>query len=228
MPCVRHGLDPISWTLSGPGTSTVSPQRRTGARTQRGHTMNGRGRQTRQGLRVLGPAIRCVASLAVIRHATAMQQRLDPALNGRQHRADIVIVPLMRTERHTTTAVGRKHPIPHQCEDVHVQVQRRAKALDDSHGAAAGHPPHRDAWPADAASQARLAHGPRPPPGTARDPTPAGSEDAAAGSGPAPPRHWRMGTPETRDRINGYAARICAAAHPRLSVLREGMSRSLK
>jgi len=39
-----------------------------------------------------------------------MQQRSDPVCDGRQQLADIVILLLVRTERHATTAVGRRTP----------------------------------------------------------------------------------------------------------------------
>ena len=39
------------------------------------------------------------------RQTAAMQQRLDPSLNGHQQRADLVILSLMRSERHATTAI---------------------------------------------------------------------------------------------------------------------------
>ena len=93
------------------GLDGVAPasDRRTSARTKRGHATDGGGRQTRQGRRVLSPAVRCVASLAV-RHATAMQQRLDPALNGHQQRADIVVLSVMGTERHAAPPSGANTP----------------------------------------------------------------------------------------------------------------------
>ena len=98
-----------------------------------------------------------------------MQQRFDPVLNGHQQRADIVIVSLMRTERHATTAAGHKHPVQHERVDMHVQVQRRTKALDDSHGAATA-----VKWPARSVMRRpqQLGQNPRPLQSWCRAPCP--------------------------------------------------------
>lgn len=66
---------------------------------------HGRGGQAGQRRRVLGPAIGRVVSVAALRQTAAMQQRLEPSLNGHQQRADLVILSLMRSERHATTAI---------------------------------------------------------------------------------------------------------------------------
>ena len=66
------------------------------------------------------------------RQTAAMQQRLDPSLNGHQQRADLVILSLMHTERHATTAIGREYPVQHERVNVHVEVQRRDACPDDA------------------------------------------------------------------------------------------------
>ena len=113
---------------------------------------------------VLGPAVRCVESLAAIRHATAIQQSFDTSLNGHQQRAEVVVVSFMGTERHAAAPVGREHPVHHQRVNVHVQVQRRAKALDDSDGTAAAigysPPPRLSTQPAEHGAQLDRDHVP--------------------------------------------------------------------
>ena len=70
-----------------------------------------------------------------------------------------------------------------------------------------GHPPRRDAWPDDAASPARRVDRPRPRPGRACGPTPAGSEGAAARS--IPTGGWAPR--ETRNRPGARLDRSCGA-----------------
>ena len=70
----------------------------------------------------------------------------------------------MGTKRHAATPIGRKHPVQHERVNMHVQIQRRAKALDDSHGTAAAvfhtATPRLTTEPAEHGTQIDRDHGP--------------------------------------------------------------------
>lgn len=104
---------------------------------------------------------------------------------------------------HGAGAILRKHPVEHERVDVHVEIERRAEALDDGDSAAT---PIRHAVAARAAGPCADRQ-PRPR-GTGRDPRPADNECGEADSGPiAAPR-----PAGTRGRPGARPARPCVPA----------------
>ena len=191
--------------------NSVAPatDRRTGARTERGHARHRRSGQTSQGRCVFGPTVRRVESVAAIRHAAAMQTtprsvvRWSPTAGRHRHRVD---------HAHGTTRHHRRRAQtlrPARARECARSGSRLRQSAGQRPPRRRGHPPHRDSWPDDAASRARRADRPRPRPGRACGPTPAGSEDAGAGSG----RIDGSGRPGTRDRPGARHDRSCGDRH---------------